>query len=189
MLFLYVGDYRELQQSIDFHNCSALIVIPGCWAVFIGHTHHLRLWSLPEKNPSSHKRPFPQHRTRRSIHTHSCLHLNSFHWGGSGIWGIRAQRLILTSLKSVVWVQWKIGNILLLPDERIRVGFHCVMSSGEVLFFGEGERFSSTKQTIYFQFSRLTVHFLQWAVEEVHLVWLSSYSDTEDIYPAHIHGK
>lgn len=132
---------------------------------------------LCSKNPSSHNRPFPQHITQRSIHTHSCLHLNNFHWGGGSIWGIRAQRLILTSLKSIVWVQLKTGNILLFPDERIRVRFHCVMSSREVLFFGEGERFSSTKQTHLFQFSRLTVHFLPVAVEKVKLVWLSSYSD------------
>lgn len=70
LLFLYEGDRGELQQFIDFQNCSALIVIPGCWALFIGHTQHLGLWSLSEKprlsqqalptahNPAPHSYPF-----------------------------------------------------------------------------------------------------------------------------------
>lgn len=63
--------YGELQQFIDFQNCSALIVIPGCSALFIGHTQHLGLWSLSEKPQLSQQAPFPQHTTQGPIHTHS----------------------------------------------------------------------------------------------------------------------
>lgn len=161
LLFLYEGGHGELQQFIDFHNCSALVVIPGCWVLFIGHTQHLRLW-----NPSSHNRPFPQHTNPAP---RSCLRLNitsaeevaGYHMGG-----IRASFSHLWSVCSGRWGY--------TPFSRWEtdIPLRHVDSEGGCCAFGGGERFRSTRQAHLFP---------GWpcfaAVEEVKLVWISSYSD------------
>lgn len=84
LLFLYKGGYGELQQFIDFQNGSALIVIPGCWALFIGHAKHLRLWSQSEKAQLSQQALPSAHNPGLRSNPLQPLQLNSFR-GGNGM--------------------------------------------------------------------------------------------------------
>lgn len=102
MLFLYEAERRELQQFIDFQKCSALVVLPGCWALFTGHTQHLRLWSLAERGLTL--TTGPSHSTRPST---PFIPIHAFEEAA----GCGASRLIHTFLKTFIWVQKKIGSM------------------------------------------------------------------------------
>lgn len=106
--------------------------------------------------------------------------------------GIRASRLRLTSLKSIVYA---VENREYVPFffQMRELGWYSTASwwlgegwgyGGGLLILGWGEKFRSTKQTQLFPFSRVAPHILAPAVEEVKLVWISNHSDIWVVYPA-----
>lgn len=101
----------ELQQFIDFQNGSALIVIPGCWALFIGHTQHLRLWSLPE-TPQLSQQALPNAHTRALVQTRSSLYIriaSAAEIAGSRE-GLQLRRLIVIFR---IFCMWREGDGML----------------------------------------------------------------------------